>query len=228
MTVRIASYNVHGLRDDVPALIRVITALRADVLCVQEAPRFWSWRARRAELAARAGLRVAASIRVGGVAVLTGPRAGVLHGESHALRAFRTLERRALAIAVVEAGGARLAVGSFHLDLDAGARLHHAAEAVALMERVADRFGAMVVLGGDINEQAHQPAWRFLAGRLADCHAEAPPPTFPAREPAMRIDAVFAAREARVVTCGTADAAIADLAGASDHRPVVVELRVGL
>ncbi|NUP69048.1 MAG: endonuclease/exonuclease/phosphatase, partial [Nonomuraea sp.] len=40
MRVRVASYNVRSMRDSVPALGRVIAALRADLVCVQEAPRF--------------------------------------------------------------------------------------------------------------------------------------------------------------------------------------------
>ncbi|GAB2907339.1 endonuclease/exonuclease/phosphatase family protein [Nonomuraea fastidiosa] len=232
--IRVATYNLHGLRDDVAALTRVIAALRADVLCVQEALRFGRWRARRAALAASAGLTVATHGRVGGVAVLTGPRVRVLHAEHHALRAFRGLERRALAVAVVEpvrgdGGGARLAVGSFHLDLDQTARTCHVAEITALMEDVAARHGASIVLGGDLNEQDHQPAWRHLAARLADCHAEAPAgggPTFPARGPHLRIDAVFAARDTPVVSCAV-PATGPDAVRASDHVPVVAELRVG-
>ncbi|MFC7643570.1 endonuclease/exonuclease/phosphatase family protein [Streptosporangium lutulentum] len=38
MVIRVASYNVRSMRDDTAALGRVITGLRADVLCVQEAP----------------------------------------------------------------------------------------------------------------------------------------------------------------------------------------------
>ncbi|TDD48694.1 endonuclease/exonuclease/phosphatase [Nonomuraea terrae] len=230
MTIRVATYNLHGMRDSVPALTRVITAMRADVLCVQEAPRFGRWRARRAALAAAAGLAVATPGRVGGVAVLTGRRARVVHAESHRLRGFLGLERRGMAVAVVQAGGTRLAVGSLHLDLSDPARMHHAAEAVALMERVSARFGAAIVLAGDLNEQPHQPAWRYLATRLADCYAAAPKgdgPTFSARRPSVRIDGVFAAREARVVSCGGVDAEIADLGAASDHLPVVAELRLG-
>ncbi|SDI01314.1 endonuclease/exonuclease/phosphatase family protein [Nonomuraea jiangxiensis] len=231
MKVRVATYNLRGLRDSASALTRVITSLRADVLCVQEAPRLVRWRARRQALAAAAGLRVATPGRVGGVAVLTGPRVGVLHAETHPLRVFLGLEARGLAVAVVQTEGARLAVGSLHLDLNDPARVHHAAEAMAIMERAATRFGAAIVLGGDLNEQAHQPAWRFLAGRLADCYATAPRgdgPTFTARNPAVRIDGVFAAREAQVVACGGAEASGADLAAASDHLPVVAELRVGV
>ncbi|MEV0168354.1 endonuclease/exonuclease/phosphatase family metal-dependent hydrolase [Nonomuraea fuscirosea] len=230
MTIRIATYNVHGMRDSVPALGRVMTAARADVLCVQEAPRFGRWRAGRAALAAAAGLAVATPARTGGVAVLTGRRVRVLHAESHALRSFLGLERRGLAVAVVRAEGACLAVGSLHLDLHQAARMHHAAEAMAIMERVAARHDAAIVLAGDINERAHQPAWRYLAGRLADCYAVAPEGdglTFPADRPSARIDAVFAARGASVLSCGGVDAPGADLAGASDHLPVAAELRLG-
>ncbi|AQZ64914.1 unnamed protein product [[Actinomadura] parvosata subsp. kistnae] len=230
MTIRVGTYNLHGLRDSVPALARVIADARADVLCVQEAPRFLRWRARRAALAAASGLSVATPGRVGGVAVLVGPRARVLHAETRRLRAFLGLERRALAVAVVQAEGARLAVGSLHLDLHDAARMRHAVEAVALMEDVAARHGAAVVLAGDVNEHPHRPAWRYLAGRLADCYAVAPEGdglTFPAGKPSARIDGVFAARGTHVVSCGGVRAASADLTGASDHLPVVAELRVG-
>ncbi|GAT64933.1 endonuclease/exonuclease/phosphatase family protein [Planomonospora sp. ID91781] len=227
MVLRVASYNVRSMRDDVAALGRVVAALRADVLCVQEAPRFLCWRCRRRRLAAFGGLRVAAGLRAGGLAVLTGPGVRLLHGEGRLLRHFPGLERRAIAIAVVEAEGARVAVGCVHLDLDQEARLHHAGEALDLVEEVAGRFGALPVLAGDINEQAHQPAWRHLTGRLADCYAVSPRGdglTFPARNPGKRIDAVFAVAGVSVVSCGGIEADPADLAAATDHLPVVAEL----
>ncbi|MEV4798775.1 endonuclease/exonuclease/phosphatase family protein [Nonomuraea sp. NPDC049421] len=229
--VRVGTYNLHGMRAGLAALAPVVVALRADVLCVQEVPRFVRWRARRGALAASAGLAVATHGRVGGVAVLTGPRMRVLHAEHHALRPFRGLERRALALAVVEpvGDGGRLVVGSFHLDLDEAARAYHVEEIIALMEDAAARHDASIVLGGDLNEQDHQPAWRHMAARLADCHAEAPAgggPTFRSPRPRRRIDAVFAAREIAVVSCGVPLTGT-DQAGASDHFPVVAELRVG-
>ncbi|MEV4365573.1 endonuclease/exonuclease/phosphatase family protein [Nonomuraea sp. NPDC049637] len=229
--VRVASYNVRSMRDDVPALRRVLAAMRADLVCVQEAPRFARWRARRRALAEAGGLRVATPGRAGGVCVLAGPRARVLEARLHRLKAFPGLERRVLAVAVVEIGGARLAVGSLHLDLHLAARLRHAGEAMSLMERAAAAHDAAVVVGADVNERGHQPAWRFLAARLSDCHAVAPAGdglTFPAARPAERIDAVFAAREACVLSCGGVAAGNADLAGASDHLPVLAELQVGL
>ncbi|GGP77909.1 endonuclease/exonuclease/phosphatase family protein [Streptosporangium pseudovulgare] len=227
MTIRIAGYNVRSMKDDTAALSRVIAALRADVLCVQEAPRFLRWRRRRRELASSGGLTPAAGRRSGGVAVLVGPDVRVLHGTGHHLRWFPGLERRAVAIAVVEARGQRLAVGSVHLDLDRGARLYHAVEALALLRATASRFDALPVLAGDLNEQSHEPTWRYLAGRLTDCHPVSPRGdglTFPARGPRLRIDAIFAAGDLRVVSCGGGEADPADLVAATDHLPVVAEL----
>lgn len=227
--LRVASYNVRSMKDDVAALGRVITALRADVLCVQEAPRFLRWRRRRERLAASGGLTVAAGRRSGGVAVLTGPGVRLLHGEGHLLRRFPGLERRAIAIAVVETGGRRVAVGSVHLDLDADARSHHAGEALTLLRAASDRFGALPVLAGDINEQSHEPAWRRIAERLTDCYPVSPSGdglTFPAGRPRERIDAIFAAAGLSVVSCGGAGADPADLPLATDHLPVVAELTV--
>ena len=40
--LRVATYNIRALRDDRRAVVRVITALDADLVCVQEAPRFLS------------------------------------------------------------------------------------------------------------------------------------------------------------------------------------------
>jgi len=225
--LRIASYNVRSMKDDVPALGRVVAALRADVLCVQEAPRFLCWRRRRRRLASFGGLTVAAGRRRGGVAVLTGPRVRLLHGEGRLLESFFPLERRAIAIAVVESGGRRVAVGSVHLDLDETARRRHADEAVRLLSAVADRFGALPVLAGDINEQSGQPSWRRLTERLADCYPVSPRGdgfTFPARGPHQRIDAIFAMEGLSVVSCGGADADPADLVAATDHLPVIAEL----
>ncbi|MFC7643569.1 hypothetical protein ACFQX6_24340 [Streptosporangium lutulentum] len=159
--------------------------------------------------------------------MLVGPGVRLLHGEGRLLRCFFGLERRAIAIAVVEADGQRMAVGSIHLDLDETARLHHAREAVTLLQAVADRFDALPVLAGDINEQSDQPTWRHLAERLTDCYPVSPCGdgfTFPARGPHKRIDAIFAVAGLSVVSCGGGDADPADLVAATDHLPVVAEL----
>ncbi|NUP82379.1 MAG: endonuclease/exonuclease/phosphatase, partial [Nonomuraea sp.] len=73
------------MRDSVPALGRVIAALRADLVCVQEAPRFARWRVKRRALADAGGLRVVTPGRAGGVCVLAGPRVSVLEARLHRL-----------------------------------------------------------------------------------------------------------------------------------------------
>ncbi|ETK36248.1 endonuclease/exonuclease/phosphatase family protein [Microbispora sp. ATCC PTA-5024] len=226
--LRVATYNVRSLRDDREALVRVVAAMRPDVLCLQEAPRFAGWRRRRRDLAARLGMTVAAGGRVGGVAVLAGSAVRVLRARSLRLRWYAGLEWRAVALAVVEKDGDRYAVASAHLDLVAGARLRHAVEAVAFLEEAARGSRAWPVLGCDVNERPDGPAWGHLARRYADCFTAAPRGdgrTFPSARPGARIDAVFAGRGLEVLSCGDAGAGPADLAAASDHRPVVAELR---
>ncbi|MFC0861072.1 endonuclease/exonuclease/phosphatase family protein [Sphaerimonospora cavernae] len=225
--LRVATYNIRSLRDDRAALVRVIRAFRPDVLCLQEAPRLLRWRRRRRELARDAGMSVAAGGRVGGVAVFVGPTVRLLHGSGRRLRWFAGLEWRAVAVAVVEKERTRYAVCSAHLDLVAGARLRHATQIVPILERTARRFGALPVLAGDINEQPGDPAWRYLTGRYADCFIGegGDGATFPARAPGRRIDAVFAGAGLSVVSCGCPDVPPGDLRAASDHRPVVADLR---
>lgn len=245
--LRVATYNVRGLRDDRQALARVIRALRPDVLCVQEAPRLPGWRRQRRAFARAAGMSVAAGGRIGGTAVLTAPGVRLLRGDGHRLRWFSGLEWRSIALAVVEKGRERYAVCSAHLDLLAGARLRHAAQIVPILERAARESGAAPVLAGDLNEPPGAPVWRYLEGRYVDCFAAATSggvpagdgsdagvsagegdvdalgATFPARRPRVRIDAIFAGPGLAVVSCG-GGAEPADLAAASDHLPVVAEI----
>ncbi|WP_405084546.1 endonuclease/exonuclease/phosphatase family protein [Microbispora sp. NBC_01389] len=254
--LRVATYNVRGLKDDRRALARVIRALRPDVLCLQEVPRLPVRRHGRpvfsravpvslTALARAAGLCVAAGGRLNGTAVLASPAVRLLRGEGRRLRWFTGLERRAVAVAVVEKGRDRYAVCSAHLDLLAGARLSHAAEIVPILEGAAREFGAAPVLAGDLNEPPGAPVWRLLGARYADCFAAAPEAggsrtadgmaesgggggaTFPARDPRVRIDAIFAGPGLMVLSCGGADVPPGDLAAASDHRPVVAEVVSG-
>ncbi|RJL31407.1 endonuclease/exonuclease/phosphatase family protein [Bailinhaonella thermotolerans] len=222
--IRIASYNVRGLRDDRSALLRVIRGLGADVLCLQEVPRLAFWRRRRALLAESAGLRPAAGVRVGGVAVAVSPRVRVLADASAPLRGFARLERRALALAAVEVDGERLVVGSVHLDLHGGARLAHAAEIAGRVAALRRAHGARAVLAGDLNEGPDGPVWRYLGRGYADAGAACGNLTFPARGPRARIDGILVGEGLRVVSCGVARADPGDLRAASDHLPVVAEV----
>ncbi|GGV05087.1 hypothetical protein GCM10010182_24600 [Actinomadura cremea] len=230
--LRVMSYNVRSLRDDPAAVARVVRAVRPDVLCLQEVPRFWGWRGKRRALARESGTVVAAGRRACGLAVLAAPHVRRTAREFHLLVPEPDLHRRALAVAVLEAGGARFIAASTHLDLAAEPRRRHVLEVLEHLDRARERYGAPVVLAGDVNEEPGGPAWSLLADRLRDGHAVAPAgeaATFPARAPRRRIDGVFADPEVEIVGCGVPGDAIAptaDYAAATDHRPVMADLRL--
>lgn len=223
--VRVMSYNVRVLRDDPGALTRVVRAAAPDVLCVQEAPRFARWRTRRADLARRCGLYVAAGERTGGLAIFASPRAAVVRAEYHLLSHVPKLHKRALAVAVLEVAGAgRLVLACTHLDVDADARLRHAAEIEVILAGVRRRHPAPLLLAGDLNEGETGAAWRRLRDGLTDTSGA---PTYPAHDPRHRIDAIFAAPELTVRGTGIPALPEADLVRASDHRPVLADLDCG-
>ncbi|GLW63035.1 hypothetical protein Arub01_12790 [Actinomadura rubrobrunea] len=231
-TVRILSYNLRSLRDDPAAVGRVVRALRPDAACLQEVPRFWGWRRKRRRLARGCGLTVAAGRRPAGLAVLAGPRVRCVSREHHLLSRVPGLHRRGLAVAVLELeSGGRLIAASTHLDLVDEPRRAHTGEVLALLERARRRYGAPVVLAGDVNEEPGGASWTLLAEAFQDAYAVAPKGeefTFSARAPRRRIDGVFADPGVEVVSCGVPDdpAAAADYAAATDHRPVLAELRL--
>ncbi len=232
-TIRLLSYNIRSLRDDPAAVVRVIRRLRPDVACVQEAPRLAFWRGRRRWIANRTGLTLATGRRATGLAVLVAPSSvDVVHRECRSLTPVPGLHRRGLALCVLDVGGVRLVVASVHLDLHAGPRLRHAREVADDLGRVGEKHSAPVVLAGDVNEEPGGPTWEFLTGLFQDAYAVAPRGealTFSARRPRARIDGVFTGPSVTVLGCGVPDDAesLADYPAASDHRPLLAELRVG-
>src|ERR1700685_3658745 len=76
--LRVMTYNVRSLRDDVDALASVVRSCAPDVLLVQEAPRFLRWRSKRAARARRCGLVVATADRPGGLCIITALRADIV------------------------------------------------------------------------------------------------------------------------------------------------------
>jgi endonuclease/exonuclease/phosphatase family metal-dependent hydrolase len=230
-TVRALSYNIRSMRDDRAALARVVRACAADLVCLQEAPRFLRWRAKRRNLAARTGLTVACGRRPAGLAVLAGPRARTVHAEYHLLSPVPGLHRRGLALAVLEIGGARVIAACTHLDLLPEPRRAHTAEVIALLERARRTFRAPVLLTGDINEEPGGPSWSLLAGTFTDAYAAAPRGpghTYPARRPHRRIDAVFTDPDIEVLGCGVPQEAalLADYPLATDHLPLLADLKL--
>ena len=230
--IRVLSYNVRSLRDDREALARVIRACAPDVVCLQEAPRFFRWRKHTARLAAACGLvTVTGGATAAGPMILSSLRAHVEHTEDVLLPRTPHLHRRGLATAVLRFGAARLRVVSCHLSLDAGER--HA-QAGMVLDRLAAASGELpAVVAGDLNDRPDGRSFGRLAAELQDCWAVRPwggEYTSTPDRPHQRIDAILATKDVEVLGCGVPSGlpgvTAADLRAATDHLPVLAALRV--
>lgn len=224
--MRLLSYNVRSLRDDKIAVAAVIRACEADVVCVQEAPRFFRWRSKCAALARASNMFVVTGGRDAG-AMLLMARVGVEVEAAHNVLLQKTphLHQRGLAVGVLRIKGERYAVASMHLSLDDTERTRQIDEVVGHMERLAD--GAAIVLAGDVNETPDRPRWIELSSRLTDAFTVAPfgdGNTYSASRPYKRIDGIFVDSSVTVESCGVPD--VPGIAQASDHCPVIADLRL--
>jgi endonuclease/exonuclease/phosphatase family metal-dependent hydrolase len=225
--VRVLSYNVRSLRDDRAAVARVIRSARADVVCVQEAPRFLRWRSKCAALARTSGLVVvgggrpaAANLIMSTLAVDLVSTADVLFSRDAGLH------RRGAAIAVLSRGGARFAVAGTHLDLRAGPRLRHVGELHAAIEAHVPPE-VPVIVAGDVNDGPGSPSWAALAEHRTDALSTVPggPPfTSTAGDPHQTIDGIFVDPALRITAVEVLTHPQA--ADASDHLPVLVEVEL--
>jgi len=219
--LRVVSYNVHGLRDDLGALVAVIRELNPDVLVLQEAPRRFRWRARCARLARDVGLVYA----VGGLPalgnlILTNLRVRV--HDTWCLRFPLTPGRhlRGAAFAHCSVVGAEFIVVGSHLSTDPTVRAEQAVQLRAAVEKL----DGAVILGVDLNEPPGQPAYRELVTAMTDAGGDSQTPTFSATSPRRRIDMVFTAGPVRVRDYQVIDTPQARRA--SDHLPVLADLEV--
>lgn len=219
---RVLTYNVRGLRDDRDALAHAVRSCDPDVVCVQEAPRFFRWRSKCAALARDWGLLyVNGGGTTGGVALFAHVRVAIEAQREGLLSKTPGLHQRAVAAAVAVKETSRLLVVSTHLGLRAGERKRHVTELLAGLPNLpADH----VVVGADWNSGPRSEAWSVLhSGGLVDPRPDGGP-TFPAWEPEKRIDALLVSARVRVL-----DYRVVDLAGverASDHRAVLAVLDV--
>jgi endonuclease/exonuclease/phosphatase family metal-dependent hydrolase len=218
--LRVLSYNVHGLRDDGPALRSLVRDAEPDVVVMQEAPRRLRWRTRCASLARDLGLVYAAG---GGSAlgnlILTSHRVRV--HETWCLRFPLTPGRhlRGAAFARASVGDVPFVVAGSHLSTDAGER---PAQAARLAEALAAAGTGPVLLGVDLNEAPGGPAWQALAAAGLTGPEGGLPPTFPAGQPRERIDALLVGPGVRVESCRVLDGP--EARRASDHLPIVADL----
>lgn len=198
------SWNVRSLRDGRSGVVRQLRALDADVVVLQEAPRLVLWRLSRRLLAHQVGLRLVTRGRAAGNCVLT--RLPVTSARTSQLPRHPGLHRRGTAAAVLMLDGLPVRVAGTHLDLDPQARLVTAS---------AVRADPVDVLCADVNDEPGSPAWKLLADGLTDPGAA---PTFPARAPRRRLDALLVGPALRVVAFGV------EATSASDHLLLVADV----
>jgi endonuclease/exonuclease/phosphatase family metal-dependent hydrolase len=210
------TYNVRQLRDDRPAVVRVLCAADPDVVAIQEPPRGLSGRRRMRRVAREAGLVPVVS---GGgartTALLVRPGLAVTTRRGRRLPWRPGRVRRGIAVADV----AGLRVVSVHLGLSSAERPRHL---VRILPLVLASGGAGGVIAGDLNEQPGGPSWRRLQSHLHDLAAAAGP-TYPAGAATKRIDAVLGTRGLTASLARVVDDK--DTRRASDHLPVVVDVR---
>jgi endonuclease/exonuclease/phosphatase family metal-dependent hydrolase len=225
--LRVMTYNVRSLRDDVDAIAAVVSAHDPDVLLVQEAPRFLRWRSKRAALARRCGLVVATTDRPGGLCVMTHLRAELRATSFALLPKTPKRHQRAVVTATVAVRGAVWRVATLHLSTDAAERSAHLPALLTVLEHPASASSAApLVVGGDVNEGPDGMVFGDLAGRWQDAFAVAGVGdglTSPAAAPQRRLDAIFAEPGVTVVSCEALRTP--GVTVASDHRPVLAVLR---
>ncbi len=181
---------------------------------MQEAPRLWRWRAACARLARESGLVVVTGGRpAAGNLLLCAMRVRVQSSYDVVLDKRPGLHRRGAVVARLVVDGAELAVLGTHLDLDAEARRVSA-------EQLRQRAGELDVVGADVNDVPGSPAWQAISGGLQDA-GEHSGPTFSVRSPRRRIDGLFVAPRWEVMRVE-----VVDCPPVTDHRPVVVDLRL--
>jgi endonuclease/exonuclease/phosphatase family metal-dependent hydrolase len=207
-SLRVLTWNVHGLRDGRAGVLRVLHAMRADIVVLQEVPRLLvpSLAARR--LARDAGLQCAVGGRSArGNAIFVQPTLRVMRGWVQSLSHVNGLHRRAACHALVEG----IHVVGVHLSLD---RVQRAAHVEQIVASLGQRTPA--VLAGDFNEPKGGPTW--LAWHRVGLMDPIPnaPATFP--ESGQRIDAVLM-RSVEVHGYATGHAEVPGRF--SDHLPVL-------
>ncbi|WP_298459179.1 endonuclease/exonuclease/phosphatase family protein [uncultured Cellulomonas sp.] len=216
--MRVMTYNVKGLDIGVGALVEVIDDARPDVLALQEPPRGRHGHRRLAELAGLTGQRVVVGegpSRTTALLVRQGVRVDGARGRALPWRLGQVPRGYCLA----RIGG--VTVVDIHLPLGSRERLAHLDR---VLHDMLTEPGPYVVMG-DLNEQPGGPVWARLGSGLVDA-VESAAPTFTARRPRRRLDAVLVSPGLRVT--GSTIRSDDVTRRASDHLPIVVDLDVPL
>jgi endonuclease/exonuclease/phosphatase family metal-dependent hydrolase len=218
--IRVLSYNVHGLCGDVAALRCLVREAAPDVMVVQEAPRRFRWRTKCAGLAHELGMVVASDGPGLGNLLLTTYRVRVAEQWSTQYPLTPGRHLRGAVFALCEVGRHRFTLAGSHLAThpverpDQAARLKESLRAAS----------APVIVGLDLNDTPDGQSWRTVSEGLTDVLAagDGAVPTYPAAQPRVRIDAIFADPRFAVVSSTVVDTMRSRRA--SDHLPVLAEL----
>lgn len=237
--LRVATFNIHhGVGSDgvldLGRTAAAVAALDADVVALQEVDRFWGQRSAHADqagdLASRLGMHLAY-----GASLERAPRPGDDHPRQYGsallsrhpvlaggttLLPRRRGEQRSLLDARITTPAGSVRVLVTHLQNRSRAERRSQARAIA---RAFAADGVPLVLLGDLNARPRAREVRTLTRYLVDAWVvggAGAGPTYPARAPGVRIDYVLVSPGLEVVY------AHVPLTDASDHRPVVADLRV--
>jgi endonuclease/exonuclease/phosphatase family metal-dependent hydrolase len=240
--LRVLTWNIAAGHGDLTRIASVIRDAGPDVVALQEVDVHWSERSGFVDQAAMLGAALDMHARFGpiyqapgdegrprrefGLAILS--RWPIVEFRNHVIPRLSTQSNEAEARpmpgfleAVVEAGGQRVHVFNTHLDYRPD-RSVRAAQVEAML-RILVLVERPVVLLGDFNAPPAAPELSPLFAHLVALWPESAGPgfTYPAERPARRIDYVLASGHLRA-----SDVRL--LPGdASDHRPVMAEIRPG-
>ncbi|WP_077801137.1 endonuclease/exonuclease/phosphatase family protein [Streptomyces sp. JHA26] len=242
--LRVATYNIHAGAGadqvfDLDRTAEAVRGLRADVIGLQEVDVHWGARSDFVDearaLAGKLGMRAyfapiydldpatpGAERRRYGVAVLS--RYPILAAENHEITRLSTqtsdpvpAPAPGFAEVTVNVRGAHAHVYATHLDYRADPSIR-AAQVDDMLEVLAADRGPKILVG-DFNAEPTAPElaplWRELRDAAPDGGG-----TYPATTPVKRIDLVTVSPDITVTGAGTV------ATDASDHRPVVTDLRL--
>jgi endonuclease/exonuclease/phosphatase family metal-dependent hydrolase len=215
--IRVATWNVHGLRGGVDAVAGAVRHEAVDILLLQES----GPRRRLRTLGETLGMTVCADPpafprrRIQNAILIRNP-----HVVRHYFLRFSHgsfFYPRGALVAQIDEG---LSVVSVHLGLGGSDRGRHIQQLAGLAGGASKRF----VIGGDLNALPGDPGPEVLGAVATDCWdaaGQGDGRTFPSHSPRTRIDYLFAGPAVQPLRVRTAGGT------ASDHLMVVADLQVG-
>jgi endonuclease/exonuclease/phosphatase family metal-dependent hydrolase len=216
-TLRVATWNVHGLRAGVDAVARVVRGERVDILMLQES----GPRGRLRALGATLGMVVCADPpafprrRIQNAVLVRPPR----QVRSHRLVRFDGRSRIHPRGALITRLDDVTAI-SVHLGLESAERARHVPRLLEIVGNVEQA----VVIGGDLNARPEDASPARIAASHPDMWmgvGEGGGATYPSTNATARIDYLFAGPAIRSLRAWTVGGTV------SDHLMVVADVRIG-